>query len=397
MTLLTAFSNLVKTSTSSCPGQQFFKDSDVIHFFYSHALNIRASNRPDGVGALRDISYTQRELLDEQTFKEMCKFFLDHAPRSLINRAIRSIFWCFGIRLRTLKVDDDKSYIDLLDNVEAADNILSQRSRLDDIKRAAIVVTLANGELHDAVANYLHSHADEKIWMLSLHIGYHVRRGDTPPAILDNENIILTSLQYSPRYFRWASPRIRAKRSIVLNAVKRAGWLLRYASEELRDDFEVVKVAVTENGSALIYASERLRNNRELAILALSIDDGYSEVFQYLSTELKDDEELALLALQRGEREVLAFVSERLRHLRRFVLIAVNKKGGNLEFAPPEFQDDYEVVMTAILNSGDGDVLEFASPRLRDDQRIVERAIEREPHNLVFASERLQVLLWTDT
>ena len=286
--------------------------------------------------------------------------------------------------------------MDLLENFEAADNILWDREQSDDIQRAAMVVLLAHGRyLPPGVKNYLKTHVDEKMCMLLLHSGLHIF-GDAHPAILDNEKIILTALQYHPSDFMCASERIRANRSMVLNAVQRRGWLLQYASKELRDDFEVVKVAVTQNAVALRYASEKLRKNRELAILALNNTSHWGTVYEHLPYDLiNNDDELALLAIQRGEREVLAFVPDRLRYSRQFVLIAVGTDSHNLQFAPPQFQDDEEIVMKAILESNNPYAIEHASPRLKDDQRIVEAAIKRDPDNLLYASKRLQNLLMT--
>lgn len=414
------FGNLVKTSTICCEGTHVFKDTNVISFFYSYVFTARRSHRPDAVGALRDIAYTQRDNIDEHTFNLMCKVFLNHAPRSLLNRAIRNIFWCLGVRLRNLGIDEDTSYLELLQNVDAAHTLLSERRRLDDVQRAAMVVLISNEYLHDKIDTYLHTHADEKLWTLAIASGMFSLSG-APPAIQDNEKAVLATIRsYVPSEFHAASPRIRAKRSIGIEAVRKEVWLLEDLSEELRDDLEVVQIAVMRKGGTLRYASERLRGNRQLALLAFSdldVDWFLTPLYAFLSDDLKDDEEVALSSLQYGARGQLRYVSERLRHLRTFVLAAVRRDGWNLEFVP-QFQDDDEIVMIAVSHRNSGDVLQFASPRLQDDYsivlaavlhgglalrfaspnlkdnyRIVKKAFDVEQGSLRFASERLQALL----
>ena len=196
MTLLTAFVNLVKTSTSSCTGRRYFKDSDVIYFFYSNAFNARRNGRPDAVGSVRDIAYMQRGLVDAKTLKQMCMLFLDHAPRSTINYAIRSIFQCFGIRLRNLP-SENKDYLDLLGNKDAAQEIVRKRTRIDEVYRAALIVLLANREPIPQIHEYLYSHADESIWILAIHSqSIFIFMSNAPAAVRENEKIMRTATQY---------------------------------------------------------------------------------------------------------------------------------------------------------------------------------------------------------
>ena len=51
---------------------------------------------------------------------------------------------------------------------------------------------------------------------------------------------------------------------------------------------------------------------------------------------------------------------------RQYVLQAVKTKGKLLEFAIPQFQDDEEIVKTALQQ--DGEAMEFASNRLKNNK-----------------------------
>ena len=71
------------------------------------------------------------------------------------------------------------------------------------------------------------------------------------------------------------------------------------------------------------------------------------------------------------------------RNSREYVLEAVRKKGKLLEF-----QDDEEVVKTALTQ--DGEAMEFVSKRLRNNKELVLLAINGAPWTACYASEALK-------
>lgn len=267
--LLQPFVNLVRTTTSCCPGRHIFKDSDVISFFYISVSNARGNGRPDAHGALRDIAYTQRDNIDHETFHLLCMFFLDHAPRSIINSAIRSMFLCFDIRLRRLRENED--YLDLLRNNAAAQEILRTRHRKDNVRRAALVVLLAHGS-YPVLRDYLALESDEKLWILALHSGRYPPFRYASDSIRDNERVISTLLDYNAHEFNLASRRIKDLRPIAMKAATKWGYLLRFLSERLQDDYEIVMIAILTGFGTLEFASPRLKDDYRVVKRAVDID-----------------------------------------------------------------------------------------------------------------------------
>lgn len=69
-------------------------------------------------------------------------------------------------------------------------------------------------------------------------------------------------------------------------------------------------------------------------------------------------------------------------------LIMVLKNGLNLQKLSPEMQDDYEIVMTAVV--GCGASIQYASDRLRDNYDIALLAMNDDNQSFVYISPRLQ-------
>lgn len=138
-------------------------------------------------------------------------------------------------------------------------------------------------------------------------------------------------------------------------------YVLSYASETLRDDFELVLKFVSFNGTALAYASDRLKKDRCI------VNAAFNSCLR---------------------NPCLRFVSPELYTDREIITKAVSKWGRDLEYAPDHFKDDYEIVMTAVMN--DGYSLEYASPRLKADREIVEKAIEENGGAILEAADELK-------
>lgn len=199
-------------------------------------------------------------------------FFLDHAPRSIINSAIRSMFSCFDIRLRRLR--DNEDYLDLLRYSGAAREILRTRHRKDDVRRAALVVVLAHGR-YLFVGDHLALESDEKLWILALHASsgrFPAFRLPSSVSIRDNERVISTLLDYNAHDFHLASRRIKDHRPIAMKAVTKWGYLLRFLSERLQDDYDIVMTAILTGSGALEFASPRLKDDYRVVKRAVDID-----------------------------------------------------------------------------------------------------------------------------
>lgn len=71
------------------------------------------------------------------------------------------------------------------------------------------------------------------------------------------------------------------------------------------------------------------------------------------------------------------------RNTRSYILDSVAFNGMNLQFAPIEFTDDFDVVHAAV--SENGEALKFASERMRRDQKIIGAAYKQNKEAIKFA------------
>ena len=110
-----------------------------------------------------------------------------------------------------------------------------------------------------------------------------------------------------------------------------------------------------------------------------------------LSNEFQDDYEIVMTAVN-VSGYTLKNASERLRDNHEIVLAAVNNYGESLQFASNRLRDYREIVLTAInsRSCSNGFALLYASDRLKDDREIVLVAIHRNGLSLQHASEKLK-------
>jgi len=91
----------------------------------------------------------------------------------------------------------------------------------------------------------------------------------------------------------YASPQLKQDREIVLAAVAQNGLALKFANTALKSDKDIVMVAVDENGLAIQYSC--LSDDKDIAKKALNNTD--EKIFQYFSSKLQSDKEIAFRAL----------------------------------------------------------------------------------------------------
>ena len=128
---------------------------------------------------------------------------------------------------------------------------------------------------------------------------------------------------------------------------------------------------------------EKLRNDKKVVLEAISQKNDSLKDFPFF----QDDKEVVLTAVE-NYGFALDYTSDRLRDDKEIVLTAVKNDGRALAYASDELRDDKEIVLTAVKNYGLA--LEYASDELRDDKEIVLTAVKNYGLALEYASERLQ-------
>ena len=133
----------------------------------------------------------------------------------------------------------------------------------------------------------------------------------------------------SRKYKRW------------LSKVRKDGWVLEKAPKELRGDKQLVLEAIKQQYDAIRYAS----------------------------TELQHDKEVVLTALKQHPAGAFCYVPDDLKQDKEMILASVQLDGMLLEQVPPQFQNDYDVVLSAVKQCGYA--YQYASDNLKSNRNIV--------------------------
>lgn len=158
------------------------------------------------------------------------------------------------------------------------------------------------------------------------------------------------------------SMRLKGDRDIVTMALKRNGNQLKYASSDLCADAAIVETAPANTSSALEWADFRfLSDRRQLLEWSRKFKISLANV----SPELRSDEAF-VKELIKNNPESYRFADETLRKkldIARLTFISSEKGFMLLRFAPPEIQDNEELVRLSIKQ--DERNIEFASARVK--------------------------------
>lgn len=197
-----------------------------------------------------------------------------------------------------------------------------------------------------------------------------------PPKLkkeLTNDKAFMTSLvQNCKDTFRAPSPKI----------------LVWYASDELKNNKDFIMSALKPtNGEALEFASNELKNDKEFILAAM--EQWWWKAIKYASNELANDKEFMLFVMK-GRPYAFRYAAYALMHDRETVMAAVTESWKVLEDMPVKryYNDDKEVIMTAIVQSGWA--LEHASNGLKNDKEVVMAAVQQNGCALLHASDELK-------
>lgn len=92
--------------------------------------------------------------------------------------------------------------------------------------------------------------------------------------------------------FNCASKDLKNDKEFVKKAISIAPWVFKYASDELKNDSEIMNFAISKNPSVFRDAPEKYKNDKELVIKIVSEWWGTTSLFEYVSDNLKKDEDV---------------------------------------------------------------------------------------------------------
>jgi len=209
-------------------------------------------------------------------------------------------------------------------------------------------------------------------------------------------------------------------REFVLEYASKCVFTLKFADKKFRDDREIVESAIKFNANwGYCYASKVLKKDRSLAKMATQRS---IYAFKYLDPKFKDDKDIAM----NGRGGLLQYLSPRLRKDKEVVAMAVKNSAKNLKYADAKFRNDKTFILEMINSEKDFttewdkqnwikmlvknlgknlrkdkdimviamkkniDVLEFADDSLIDDKLFMLENIKKRGYLLKFASRRLK-------
>jgi hypothetical protein len=196
-------------------------------------------------------------------------------------------------------------------------------------------------------------------------------------AIRQNSSIYI----HIPEHFKEDEDVLFAglKSSAICNA-----WdLISNISEKKLNDRSFIERAVKINGNILRKAT-RFNNDRKITTDAMIQDAGS---YMYVSDYIKSLEEFALIAFKYDGR-YLHYAPENIKSNKKLVITAVSNYGLALQYAPDVFKSDREVVLAAVYRSGCA--IRYAHKTFKSDIEIVLIAIGNSPDAIQFVATELQ-------
>ena len=136
----------------------------------------------------------------------------------------------------------------------------------------------------------------------------------------NDESVLLAAFEKKESFFspyQFASDALKSNKDVAMKVMNKNGMSLEYVSDDLKKDREVVLVAVQNRGHSLQYADESFRKDREIALFAAK--DGASN---YIDASFKTDEEICLTLIKKSERDIF-WCDESLKKDKAFMIKAI--------------------------------------------------------------------------
>lgn len=207
--------------------------------------------------------------------------------------------------------------------------------------------------------------------------------------LLESAEFMLSAIKINPALSRYLGPKLRDNEQFAEELVAASPLSLEDLSPRLKNSASIVKAAIAKDKNARHYAGPGIEvgpaPNYEVTEQPLGASpSGLSQFLSAVGSLVRDESVITREQVsQYREGAIKQFVEqpsllkeERYEELRKDFKTAkalVEKNGLLLEHLP-EFQDDADLVLSAIKNHPDA--AKFASPRLKDDPNFMRRAAE---------------------
>ena len=177
--------------------------------------------------------------------------------------------------------------------------------------------------------------------------------------------------------FKFASQEIRDNKTIALAAIIDDSKNLQYVSPTLRDDIDLASAAIRNDSSAIKSVSLRLQFDKTLLLLAAEGNNSTLCLNQSIPSIYDNDIPFKDEINKRcTKNELYNLVSAKGRDNKMMMQKVVARRGYDLKHVSERLQDDYDVVLNAILN--EPYAIKYASDRLQNNKDLLLAGIDRE-------------------
>lgn len=210
----------------------------------------------------------------------------------------------------------------------------------------------------------------------------------------EDTELVYEACVYDVSLMQYASEAMKDKKKLVLSIAGndylrwKGSELLNYVSERLKDDEDVVMACMKLGERAFTYASDRIKNSYQLALAAAT--SGITAL-ECVGEKLRDNKEFVMEVYQKTKAKNFLkfyFVSDRLRDDEDVVRLYC-QTGKHFPYASERLRDFRDIALSACID--DGNAFQYVSERLRDDEEFVMEVLKNRKNTgyLRYVSERL--------
>lgn len=225
------------------------------------------------------------------------------------------------------------------------------------------------------------------------------------PIFLNDRNFIIKALSLNGQFFKEISDKYSDDREVVIAAVSNFGKALEYVSDKLKKDKEVCITALLNASFASLYIDESLKNDRDICLAQLRGSGfwGINDEYRGLSDNYKCDEEFIITALEKNfsvfysmpdkvkndknlikkalmnpniKSNIYKYLSNELKVDKDIALMAVKKSSALYGYSmPEEIRKDSEIALEVIRQTGDAHWFDIPNI-LKNDIEFLKQAVE---------------------
>jgi hypothetical protein len=201
---------------------------------------------------------------------------------------------------------------------------------------------------------------------------YHAFQYFPVEFLLEHRDLIIDSMKQRGITIQCLPPDIRCDREIALHAIQQDGISIGFLPDGwVLNNRDLALEAVKQNGEVLAYLPQKFKEDKEICLEAVK-KNGTS--YFDISDKLLDDKEIMLEAMKTEVDSLILHELKIIDYSKADALELVQTNGWSLDFLPPEFTCDKEIVTAAVKQNGTS--FFYADLKLKRDRKYVLELLE---------------------